>query len=126
MSVLKEFRDFAAKGNVIDLAVGVIIGGAFGKIIASLVNDIIMPAVGLLLGKVDFSTLAFTVGESTIKYGVFIQTVVDFLIVALCIFVMVKQLNRFKRKEEPEPAKAVETTTSERLLMEIRDELKRK
>jgi large conductance mechanosensitive channel len=91
MSFFSEFRAFAMRGNVVDLAVGVIIGGAFGKIVSSLVNDILMPSVGLLLGKLDFSTLAYTVGETTIKYGMFMQTVVDFAIVALCIFVIIKQ-----------------------------------
>ena len=120
--MLKEFRDFAARGNVIDLAVGVIIGASFGKIVTSLVNDILMPAIGIVMGKLDFSTLSVKVGEGTIKYGVFIQSVVDFVIVAFCIFLMVKQINRFKKKPEAAPAGP---TTTEKLLMEIRDELKK-
>ncbi len=112
----KEFRDFALKGNVIDLAIGVVIGGAFGKIVTSLVNDMIMPLVGLLLGKVDFSNLFIVLGKgtfntmadakkagvATLNYGLFINNVIDFLIIALAIFLVIKQLNRFtkKRKEE--------------------------
>lgn len=106
--MFKEFKEFAIKGNAFDLAVGVIIGAAFGKIVSSLVSDVIMPAVGLLLGKVDFSTLAFTLGSSTIKYGSFIQAIVDFIIIAFVIFLMVKQINKFKK--EPVP---VESTTKE-------------
>ena len=121
--MLKEFREFAVKGNVIDLAVGVIIGAAFGKIVTSLVNDIIMPAVGILLGQVNFADLSVTIGSSVIKYGAFIQAVVDFVIVAFCIFLMVKQINRLKRKV-PESPKSPELSTSEKLLMEIRDTLK--
>ncbi|MEO6954546.1 MAG: large-conductance mechanosensitive channel protein MscL [Polyangia bacterium] len=124
MSFLKEFRDFAMRGNVVDLAVGVIIGGAFGKIVASLVADIVMPTVGLLVGGVDFTKLAYTVNKgmdgkgATIKYGMFIQSVFDFVIVALAIFVAIQALNRFKKKEE---AVAVATPPSEILLTEIRD-----
>jgi large conductance mechanosensitive channel len=104
--MFKEFKEFAIKGNAFDLAVGVIIGAAFGKIVSSLVSDVIMPAVGLLLGKVNFSTLAFTVGSSTIKYGSFIQAIVDFVIIAFVIFLMVKQINKFKK----EPAIVAPTT----------------
>lgn len=122
--MLKEFRDFAMKGNVIDLAVGVIIGAAFGKIVASLVNDIIMPTVGLLLGNINFSSLAFQIGESKIAYGMFLQTVLDFVIVAFCIFIVIQQLQRIKKKntsEEAPPAPPEEI----RLLTEIRDLLKK-
>src|SRR3989344_1910685 len=101
MSILREFRDFAMKGNVVDMAVGVIIGTAFGKIVSSLVGDVIMPGVGILLGKVDFKTLAFEIGSTKIAYGMFIQSVVDFVIVAFCIFIIVKQMNCFKK---PVPA----------------------
>lgn len=94
--MLKEFKDFAIKGNVIDLAVGVIIGGAFGKIVASLVNDIIMPIMGLLIGKVNFADLHFGV----INYGIFINTIIEFLIIAFSIFIVIRQLNRLKKKEE--------------------------
>ena len=120
--MLKEFRDFAMRGNVIDLAVGVIIGAAFGKIVSSLVNDIIMPAVSILLGTVNFSGLAVQIGDAKIAYGMFLQTVVDFVIVAFCIFLMVQQIQRLKRKKQevpPPPGKEVE------LLTEIRDLLKR-
>jgi large conductance mechanosensitive channel len=106
--MLKEFRDFAMRGNVIDLAVAVIIGGAFGKIVASLVSDIIMPLVGLLIGGVDFKSLAFTVGSATIAYGLFIQNVVDFIIIAFVIFFMVRAINSTKK-----PAPAAAPTTKE-------------
>jgi large conductance mechanosensitive channel len=108
--MLKEFRDFAMRGNVLDMAVGIIIGAAFGKIITSLVNDILMPPIGLLLGNMDFSTLAITLRSPlgaaapvTIRYGAFINTVVDFIIVAFAIFLLIKQVNRFTAKKS-EPA----------------------
>ncbi len=108
MGLLQEFKEFAVKGNVIDMAVGVVIGGAFGKIVASLVNDVIMPPIGLLLGKVDFSQLSLTLKEATegtaavtISYGKFINNVVDFTIVAFCIFLVIKQINRLKRTPPP-------------------------
>jgi large conductance mechanosensitive channel len=110
------------RGNVMDLAVGVIIGGAFGKIVSSLVGDVLMPAIGILLGKLDFSTLAITVGDANIKYGMFIQSMVDFVIVAFCIFIMIKQLQRFKKKEVPAPP---QQSAEVKLLTEIRDLLKR-
>jgi large conductance mechanosensitive channel len=108
--MLKEFRDFAMRGNVIDLAVGVIIGGAFGKIVASMVNDILMPLIGLLLGGIDFSQLSFTVGEAVILWGTFLQTVVDFVIIAFVIFLIIKAANKAKKEE---PAPAAEPTTKE-------------
>jgi large conductance mechanosensitive channel len=114
-----EFKQFAMKGNVIDLAVGVIIGGAFGKIVSSLVADVIMPLVGLIIGVADFSDLAY----GDLKYGLFIQTVVDFFIISFSIFLFVKFLNRFKKKEEPAPVVA-KVDRSEELLAEIRDLLK--
>jgi large conductance mechanosensitive channel len=105
MGVLKEFKEFAVRGNVIDMAVGIIIGGAFGKIVSSLVNDVIMPPIGLLLGNVDFSKLAVTLSAKTaeaeavtIKYGLFINTILDFIIVAFAIFIFIKQINRFKKE----------------------------
>jgi large conductance mechanosensitive channel len=114
MGMLKEFRDFAMRGNVIDMAVGIIIGAAFGKIVSSMVNDVIMPPIGLLLGKMDFSKLTLTLMAAdpavegsqpvVIRYGLFINTVLDFVIVAFCIFIVIKQLNRFKRKEVAAPA----------------------
>lgn len=123
MKFLKEFKEFALKGNVVDMAVGVIIGGAFGKIVTSLVNDIIMPLVGVFL-KDRFSTLAIPLrGDNSILIGSFIQNIVDFIIVALCIFMCIKFLNKFKKKEEPQP-EAPKGPTSEELLAEIRDLLK--
>jgi large conductance mechanosensitive channel len=99
--VLKEFKDFAMRGNVMDLAVGVIIGGAFGKIVTSLVNDVIMPVVGLFVGGIDFSGLHFAVGQAAINYGAFIQNIVDFLIIAIVIFLVVRSINRIRK---PAPA----------------------
>ena len=125
MSLLKEFREFAVKGNVIDLAVGVIIGAAFGKIIASAVEDIVMPLVGTLMGGLNFAGLAVQVGGATIKYGKFIQTSVDFVIVAAAIFFAVKFINRMKREEE-KPAAPPAPPRQEVLLEEIRDILKAK
>jgi len=117
MGMLKEFKEFAMRGNVLDMAVGIIIGAAFGKIVSSFVKDVIMPPIGLLLGNVDFSALAITLKEKsaaseavTLNYGVFINTILDFVIVAFVIFMMIKQMNRFKRKEE---APVVEPTTKE-------------
>ena len=124
MSIVKEFREFAIKGNVIDLAVAVVIGGAFGKIVTSLVEDIVMPAVGAL-GGVDFKSLAVQVGDARILYGKFIQTGVDFLIIALAIFVMVKIINDLRRRYEDQPPAAT-PPRQEKLLEEIRDLLKQK
>ena len=144
MGFLKDFKAFALKGNVMDMAVGVIIGGAFGKIVTSLVNDILMPPIGMLIGKVNFSDLTLTLKEAagdvpavTWKYGAFIQQVVDFAILAFCVFMIVKAMNRLtsiklKKEEEaaaepaPEPAPAPEPTKEELLLTEIRDLLKEK
>ena len=127
--MFKEFKAFISKGNVIDLAVGVIIGGAFGKIVSSLVNDVIMPFIGIILGGLKFTELKLTVGEESIAYGLFIQSIVDFFIIALCIFVLVKLISRFRRKKEAEPVKVIEPPTpskEELLLTEIRDILKNK
>ncbi len=107
--MLKEFKDFVMRGNVLDLAVAVIIGGAFGKIVASLVNDVIMPLIGLFMGGVSFVDLSFTVGEAVVKYGAFIQSVVDFLVIAFIIFLIVKAANKMK-KAEAAPAPAAPTT----------------
>lgn len=137
MSIMSEFKEFAIKGNMIDLAVAVIIGGAFGKIVDSLVKDIVMPAVGLLLGGVDFRNLFITLGKGTyatlaeaekagaavLKYGSFLQTVVDFLIIAWIVFIAIKAINRMKR-EEPAPAPAAPPEDVV-LLREIRDALKK-
>jgi len=109
--MLKEFKDFVMRGNVLDLAVAVIIGGAFGKIVGSLVNDIIMPLIGLAMGGVNFSELSITVGEAVIKWGAFVQTVVDFLVIALVIFLVVRSAN--KMKKAPAPAAPAEPTTKE-------------
>ena len=128
---LKEFKDFAMRGNVMDMAVGVIIGGAFGKIITSLVDDVLMPAIGMLTGNVDFTNLVCKIGDgegaAVLKYGTFIQNVIDFLIVAFCIFLMVKAMNKLSKKEEPAPEpEAPAGPTQEELLTEIRDLLAKK
>ena len=125
---LSAFKKFISRGNVIDMAVGVIIGGSFGKIVTSLVNDIIMPLIGLALGKIDFASLMFKIGETEIKYGVFIQPVVDFLIVAFCIFVVIQIFEKFKKKEaeKPEEPPAIVKSDEAILLEEIRDLLKNK
>jgi large conductance mechanosensitive channel len=132
MSMISEFKEFAVKGNMIDMAVGIIIGAAFGKIVSSLVNDIIMPPLGLAIGGVDFSELAVVLKEATaeaaavtIGYGAFIQTIIDFLIIALAIFVAVKVINSMKRKEEAKPAAPAAPSEEVLLLREIRDSLKR-
>ena len=132
MGLISEFKEFAMKGNVMDMAVGVIIGGAFGKIVSSLVDDILMPLVGMLTGNIDFSKLAFKFGEgdlsANLTYGNFIQNIVDFLIVAFCIFLMLKGINKLNRKKEEAPAEpaAPAGPTQEELLAEIRDLLKQK
>lgn len=135
MGMLKEFKEFAVKGNVVDMAVGIIIGGAFGKIVTSLVNDIIMPPIGLLLGGVNFNQLAITLKEATadkatvlLNYGNFIQVVIDFILVAFAIFMLIKAMNSMKRKQEAAPAAppAPPAPTKEELLLtEIRDLLKK-
>jgi len=122
--ILKEFKEFISKGNVIDMAVGVVIGSAFSKIVTSLVNDVIMPLVGIIIGGLDFSKLSITVKDSQIMYGSFIQNIVDFLIIAVCIFTVVKIMNRF-RKPKVEIPKPVETPEDIKLLTEIRDLLKK-
>lgn len=123
--MIKEFKTFISKGNVVDLAVGIIIGGAFGKIVSSLVNDVIMPLISAILGKSEFAELSFTLNGSEVLYGSFIQNVVDFLIIGFTIFLFVKFLNRFKKKEEKKEA-AIIKTNEEKLLEEIRDLLKKK
>ena len=131
MGFIKEFKEFAMKGNVMDMAVGVIIGGAFGKIVSSLVNDVLMPLVGMVTGNVDFTHLSFKIGEgedaAVLNYGNFIQNTVDVIIVAFCIFLMLKGINQLNRKKEepaPEP-EAPKGPTQEELLAEIRDLLKK-
>lgn len=120
---ISEFKEFISRGNVLDMAVGVIIGGAFGKIVTSLVNDVIMPLVGVIIGGHDFSGLILKVGDSTINYGVFIQNVVDFLIVAFCIFIFIKAINKFKKKAEKKE-EIIKKSNEEIILEEIRDLLK--
>jgi large conductance mechanosensitive channel len=140
VSILKEFREFAVKGNAIDMAVGIIVGGAFGKIVSSLVSDVIMPPIGRLLGGVDFSSLfvnltsvhyetlaeAQKAGAATLNYGKFLQTTVDFLIVAFAVFLMVKGINAMKRKQADTPAQPPPPPADVVLLTEIRDLLKRR
>ena len=122
--ILKEFKEFISKGNVIDMAVGVVIGSAFSKIVTSLVNDIIMPLVGIIIGGLDFTSLSIKIKDSEILYGSFIQNIVDFLIIAACIFTVIKIMNAFKKKQPVEPTK-VETPEDIKLLTEIRDLLKK-
>ena len=136
--MLKDFKDFAMRGNVVDMAVGIVIGGAFGKIISSFVSDILMPPIGLMMGGVDFSNLFINLGEgeyatlaeakeagaATINYGAWTNTVIDFVIVAFAIFMVVKQMNRMKKEEAEEPAPPPTPSNEELLLTEIRDVLK--
>ena len=126
--LFKEFKEFISKGNVLDLAVGVIVGGAFGKIVTSLVDDIIMPIIGLIIGGIDFSGLSLKIGEATVKYGMFIQNIVNFLIIAFSIFLVVKAVNKMRRikPEKEEPPVEQKKSNEEILLTEIRDLLKNK
>ncbi len=135
MGFFKEFKEFAMRGNVIDLAVGVVIGGAFGKIVTSLVDDIVMPAIGVVIGKVDFSSFRYVITEAdaaagttevAIRYGSFINVIIQFAIIAFCIFIVIKGLNSLNRKEAPAPAGPPAPTKEETLLTEIRDLLKNK
>lgn len=124
--VVSEFKEFISKGNIVDMAVGVIIGSAFGKIVTSLVNDIFMPLIGVIIGGLDFTSLTIKVGDAVINYGVFIQNIVDFLIIAGCIFLMIKILAKFKKKEEvKEEEPVVKEDENTVLLREIRDLLKK-
>ncbi len=131
MSMMQEFKTFAMRGNVVDLAVGIVIGGAFGKIVSSLVTDVIMPPIGVMMGGVDFSALAITLKEAVgdtpavaIKYGLFINTIIDFVIIAFAIFLLVKAMNSMKKKEAAAPAAPPAPAKEELLLTEIRDLLK--
>lgn len=133
MSMMQEFKTFAMRGNVVDMAVGIIIGGAFGKIISSFVADVIMPPIGVLIGGVNFTSLAITIKEAvgdsaavTINYGKFFQTVFDFLIIAFAIFMAIRAMNSLKKKEEEAPEAPPEPTKEELLLTEIRDALQKK
>lgn len=125
---LSEFKEFIARGNVVDLAVGVVIGSAFSKIVSSVVNDILMPIIGMLIGGINFSNLSIKVGEATIKYGNFIQNVIDFLIISACIFFMIKIIEKFTKKQEKKDEKIEEVKKDEKLILleEIRDLLKSK
>jgi large conductance mechanosensitive channel len=123
MSMLQEFKAFAMRGNVMDLAVGVIIGGAFGKIVSSLVADVLMPVIGLISGGVDFSGMTITIGETSLKYGMFLQSVIDFVIIAFCIFMMIKMMNRFQKVDAEKAAPP--PTKDQQLLTEIRDLLRK-
>lgn len=139
-SFIKEFKDFAMKGNVVDMAVGIIIGGAFGKIVTSFVNDVLMPPIGMLIGGADFTTLKYVMQEAVIEngetikeavsinYGSFIQTVIDFIIIAFAIFMAIKGMNSLRKKEEApaEPAAPAEDPADIKLLQEIRDELRKR
>ena len=133
MGMMQEFKSFAMRGNVVDMAVGIIIGGAFGKIISSFVADVIMPPIGVLVGGVDFTNLSIVIKEAvgdaaavTINYGQFIQTVIDFLIIAFAIFMVIKGMNSMKKKEEEAPAPPPAPSKEETLLTEIRDALQKK
>ncbi|MCB0731712.1 MAG: large-conductance mechanosensitive channel protein MscL [Ignavibacteriae bacterium] len=130
--MMKEFKEFAMRGNVVDMAVGIVIGGAFGKIVSSFVNDVLMPPIGVLLGDMDFSNLGLTIKEATdtaeaviIKYGSFLNTVIDFVIVAFAIFMVIRAMNNMKKKEEAAPAAPPAPSKEETLLTEIRDLLKK-
>ena len=137
--MLNEFKEFAMRGNVVDMAVGIIIGGAFGRIVSSFVNDVLMPPIGMLLGNADFSNLFVNLGSEAyatiaaaeeagapiLKYGAFVQTVIDFIIVAFAIFMAIKAMNRLKKQEEEKPAAPPEPSNEEKLLTEIRDALRR-
>lgn len=132
MSFMKEFREFAMRGNVVDMAVGVVIGGAFGKIVSSLVADLIMPVLGLFTGGVDFKDLHIVLKEAvgevpavTLNYGVFVQNIVDFVIIAFAIFLVIKGINKMKKPVEEAPAAPAEPSNEEKLLTEIRDLLKK-
>ena len=132
VKLIKEFKEFAMRGNVMDMAIGIILGAAFGKIVSSLVNDILMPPLGILIGGVDFSDLSIVLKEAagdvsavTLNYGSFIQIIIDFLIVAFAVFLLVKSLNSLKKKKEDVPAPIAEPTKEEILLGEIRDLLKK-
>ena len=132
MSMMSEFKDFAMRGNVVDMAVGIVIGGAFGKIVSSFVSDVLMPPIGLMMGGVDFGDLAVVLQEAsgdvaavTINYGSFIQTVLDFVIIAFAIFMVVRAMSNMKKKEEAAPAAPPKPSAEEVLLTEIRDALKK-
>ena len=137
MGMMKEFKEFAMRGNVVDMAVGIVIGGAFGKIVSSFVGDVLMPPIGMLLGGMDFSKLAYELQPASVgadgaevpavmlNYGTFISTVIDFIIIAFAIFMVIKAMNSMKKKEEEAPAAPPEPSNEEKLLTEIRDALRK-
>ncbi|MGL5655499.1 MAG: large-conductance mechanosensitive channel protein MscL [Fusobacteriaceae bacterium] len=132
MGFFKEFKEFAMRGNVVDLAVGVIIGGAFGKIVSSMVNDIIMPLIGIVIGNIDISSLALTIPSNIanaepviLKYGLFLQNIINFIVIVFCIFILIKILNNFKKKADEAPVTPPALSNQEILLTEIRDLLKK-
>ena len=137
MGMMKEFKEFAMRGNVVDMAVGIVIGGAFGKIVSSFVGDVLMPPIGMLLGGMDFSKLAFELQPASVgadgtevpavmlNYGTFVSTVIDFIIIAFAIFMVIKAMNSMKKKEEAAPAAPPEPSNEEKLLTEIRDALRK-
>lgn len=132
MSIVKEFKAFAMRGNVVDMAVGIIIGAAFGKIVSSIVSDVLLPPLGMLMGGVDFSHLAITLKHATettaavnLKYGLFINTVIDFIIVAFCVFILIKGINKLKRAEVPPPPVELKLSKEAELLTEIRELLRK-
>lgn len=137
--MLEEFKKFAMRGNVVDMAVGIVIGGAFGKIVSSLVKDVLMPPIGMIVGDIDFAQLFINLGDNTyatlaeaqeagaatVNYGIFLQSIFDFIIVAFAIFMVVKQMNKMKKKEEEAPAEPPKSTKDQELLTEIRDLLRK-
>lgn len=132
MGFFKEFKEFAMRGNVVDLAVGVIIGGAFGKIVSSMVNDIIMPLIGIVMGNIDISSLALTIPSNIanaepviLKYGLFLQNIINFIVIVFCIFILIKIMNNFKKKADEAPVTPPALSNQEILLTEIRDLLKK-
>jgi large conductance mechanosensitive channel len=133
MGMMKEFKEFAMKGNVLDMAIGIVIGAAFGKIVSSFVANVLMPPIGMLLGGVDFSSLMIVLKEATeeteavtISHGTFFNTVIDFIIIAFAIFIVIKGINSMKKKEEEKPAEPPKPSKEEVLLTEIRDELRKR
>lgn len=132
MGMVKEFKEFAIRGNVVDMAIGIVIGAAFGKIVSAFVANVLMPPIGVLLGGVDFASLMIVLKEATaeteavaISYGVFFNTVIDFIIIAFAIFLVIKGMNKMKKKEEEKPAEPPKPSKEEILLTEIRDELRK-
>lgn len=122
----KDFKEFISQGNVMDLAIGIIIGAAFGQIVSSLVENIITPLIGIILGGINLTSLKITIGDANVEYGIFIQTILDFLIIAFSIFIVIRIINKFRRKEEKEEVEVIEVNEQTELLKEIRNVLKEK